>query len=683
MNSIFLKSVSAAAMVCLAAACTDLTGVEGRIDELEIRMASMVNSLTELNDNVKALQAFSHSGQTVKNIVQNGNVYTVTLGDGTVHNITVENGPVTLNVSVDSEGYWTIDGERVLSDGQPVKAIGEKGDKGEKGDDGADGAEGPAGKAPVFGVDSDGYWTIRYEGEETARRITDEDGNYVLAKASSSSDTPSGACLFKKVAVVDGYLVVTLNSDPEQEYRLPIESGFRISVSKDCIAIIPGGTVEIPFEVVGKDETTHVFVEAQGYAAALKESTVSVTAPASLPETGYVIVRAIRNSDSSAKAVCLTFEKGELTYVYDAKQLSSKGGAVSISVMTNLDYNVVIPDDVTWIHQVPETKALAVYEVALTVDENHGGLRSATVSIVPSMGETQNIQIVQAAAGEDAFDNVDLQEVASFVLAGSAIGSQTVLTQTVEDKDVFALSTALSAGELYVGMLDADEKSLGAILPLSGSGINAGVKQEFVQNEVGKGFWSIPAEGTYRIVLNRSDNTIVIYDSETDLKPLAVEFSYEGLDPAAWLLTKTLLPGTYYINTMTGWDSWKGKAYTFTVSVADPQILIWQGAPFTIKDAFCVKVAQNPSEVDSIVKGEAEKGTDPNTQSGMNFVSKSLAFVPATAPGVASEEHLALAMNEWLPTAAVVSNKKWTPASGGVSISCIIIDARNNRIRFE
>lgn len=682
MDSIFFKSFSAAAMVCLAAACTDLTGMEGRIDELETRMASMVNAVTELNDNVKALQAFSQSGQTVKDIVKNGNVYTVTLGDGTVHNITVENGPVTLDVSVDSEGYWTIDGQRVLSDGQPVKAIGEKGDKGEKGDDGAGGAAGPAGKTPVFGVDSEGYWTVRYEGDETARRITDEEGNYVLAKA-ASPDSGTGACLFREVAVIDGYLVITLNSDPAQEYRLPIESGFRISVNNDCIAILPGETVEIPFEIAGKDATTHVFVEAQGYAAALGENSVSVTAPASLPETGYVIVKAVRNSDSSVKAVCLTFEKGELTYVYDAKQVSSKGGDISISVTTNLDYSVVIPDDVTWIHHAPETKAPVTSEVVLTVDGNSGALRSATVSIVPSMGETQNIQIVQVAAGEDVFDNVDLQEVSSFVLAGSAIGSRTALDMTVENSDVFALCPALSAGELYVEMLDAEGGSLGAILPLSGSDINAGVKQEFVQNEVGKGAWSIPAEGTYRIVLNRSDNTIVIYDAATDLKPLTVTFAYEGLNPAAWILTKTLLPGTYYVNTMTGWDNWKGKAYTFTASVADPQILIWQGSPFTVKDAFCVKVAQNPSEVDSIVKGEAEKGTDPNTQSGMNFVSKSLAFVPATAPGVASEEHLPLAMNEWLPTAAVVSNKKWTPASGGVSISCIIIDARNNRIRFE
>ena len=680
--------ISMAAMVSLAAACTDLSGVEGRIDDLESRMAAMTNSVNELNNNVKALQAFSQSGQTVKGIVKNGNVYTITLGDGTVHNITIENGPIALNVAVDAEGYWTIDGKRVIGpDGKPVKATGEKGDKGDKGDDGSAGANGADGKTPIFGVDSEGYWTIRYSETEQAQRITDENGAYVLAKGSSStgSETPSGSCLFKSVAVVDGYLVIVLNSEPEQEYRLPIESAFRIAVKNDCTAILPGKTVEIPFEIVGKDATTHVFVEAQGYSATLKKNFVEVTAPASLPETGYVIIKAVRNSDSSTKAVCLTFEKGEFTYVYDAKQVTAEGGTVSLSVTTNLDYEVVIPEDVTWIHHSPVTKAIATSEVTLTVDANQGELRSATISIVPSMGETQNIQIVQVAAGEDVFENVNLHDVASFVLAGPAAGSQIALTQTVEDKDIFAFYSTLSSGELYVEMLGAEGESLGAILPLSGSDIKAGEKQEFVQNKVGKGSWNIPAEGIYRVVLNRADNTIAFYDEATDLKPLTVEFSYENLNPAAWILTKTLVAGKYYVNSMTGWDSWKGKSFDFTVSLADPQILVWTGNTFTVKDAICLKIAQSAAEVDAIAKGEAETGTDPTAdkQAGMNFISKSLGFVPATEQGVASSTDLDLKMNEWLPTVAVVSNRKWKPSANGASISKIVIDARNNRIRFE
>lgn len=687
MKRILIGFISMAAMVSLAAACTDLSGVEGRIDDLESRMAAMTNSVNELNNNVKALQAFSQSGQTVKGIVKNGNVYTITLGDGTIHNITIENGPIALNVAVDAEGYWTIDGKRVISpDGKPVRATGEKGDKGDKGDDGSAGANGADGKTPIFGVDSEGYWTIRYSETEQAQRITDENGAYVLAKGSSStgSESPSGNCLFKSVAVVDGYLVIVLNSEPEQEYRLPLESAFRIVVKNDCTAILPGKTVEIPFEIVGEDATTHVFVEAQGYSATLKKNFVEVTAPASLPETGYVIIKAVRNSDSSTKAVCLTFEKGELTYVYDAKQVAAEGGIVSLSVTTNLDYEVVIPESVTWIHHSPVTKAITTSDVTLTVDANQGELRSATISIVPSMGETQNIQIVQVAAGEEVFESVNLQDVASFVLAGPAAGSQIALTQTVEDKDIFAFYSTLSPGELYVEMLGADGESLGAILPLSGSDIKAGEKQGFVQNKVGKGAWNIPAEGIYRVVLNRADNTIALYDEATDLKPLTVEFSYENLNPAAWILTKTLVAGKYYVNSMTGWDSWKGKAFDFTVSLADPQILVWTGNTFTIKDAICLKIAQSATEVDSITKGEAT-GTDPTAdkQAGMNFISKSLGFVPATEPGVASSTDLDLKMNEWLPAAAVVSNRKWKPSANGASISKIVIDARNNRIRFE
>ena len=131
MKKVFWLFASAIAAAGLGISCTDLSGIEERIDTLEEKMASMINSVMALNENVKALQAFSQSGQTVKEIRQEGNVYTIVLGDGSVHNITVENGPVLLDVGIDEEGYWTLDGKRILSDGEPVKAVGEKGDKGD------------------------------------------------------------------------------------------------------------------------------------------------------------------------------------------------------------------------------------------------------------------------------------------------------------------------------------------------------------------------------------------------------------------------------------------------------------------------------------------------------------------------------------------------------------------------
>lgn len=691
MKKIFIRFASAAAILSLGVACTDLSGVEERIDTLETQMVAMANQLNAFNANVRALEAFTQSGQTVKDIVKNGNVYTITLGDGTVHNITIENGPVQLNVSVDAEGYWTIDGSRIKdASGNNVKAVGEKGDKGDKGENGANGTngtDGVDGKTPIFGVDSEGYWTIKYSETETPARVTDENGNPVKAVGSSSStgEPSTGSCLFKSVSVENGYLVIVLNSTPDQTYRLPIEAGFRISVSKDFIAVLPGQSVDVPFEVIGKDASTHVFVEAQGYTAVLNGDVVKVTAPDPLPETGYLIIKAIRNSDSSTKAVYLTFEKGELAFVCDANVVASEGGSVRIAVSANVDYTVNIPESSSsWIHLAPSTKAVTASEIVLNVDENTGAQRSATISIIPSIGETKNIQIVQAGAGEAIFNEVDLASVASFSLSGTSLDAPAALAQTVENEDVFAFYSTLKAGTLYVEMFNAESTSLGSIIPSSGTDINAGNASDFKQDFVGNGAWEIPAEGTYRVVLNRASKKITIYDEATDLKPFTVEFFYEG--NTAWKMTKTFLAGTYYLNSMTGWDNWKGKAYDFSVSPADPQVLIWSGAGFYVNQ-FCIKVAQKVTELDSVEQVEEVSGAaDPNAQSGSsNFVSKVLSIVPATETGDVVSADVDLSMEQmgtWLPCKAIFSNRKWKPASG-ISICRIIIDARNMKIRFD
>lgn len=195
--------------------------------------------------------------------------------------------------------------------------------------------------------------------------------------------------------------------------------------------------------------------------------------------------------------------------------------------------------------------------------------------------------------------------------------------------------------------------------------------------------WKIPVEGYWRVIIDIENKTVKFFSPKNRLEPLTVEFAYEGRNPASWILTKTLLAGNYYINSMTGWDSWKGKAFPFVVSKVDPMILIWSGASFNMTDALCVKVAQGPAEVDNIKAGEGTGGEDPvKNGAGMKFISKVLAFVPASEPGVAATADMELKMGEWMNTVPVVSNRKWKPAST-VKISRITIDARNNKIRFD
>ena len=282
-------------------------------------------------------------------------------------------------------------------------------------------------------------------------------------------------------------------------------------------------------------------------------------------------------------------------------------------------------------------------------------------------------------------------------LSGDAMTGTTrkPMGKTPESDYIYAEEVYLRAGEMtipieYQGMTSYICPADGSVeVPdndqvdskPAGTQYNAVVKE--LKADATLPAWNIPVEGYWRVIIDIENKTVKFFSPKNRLEPLTVEFAYEGRDPASWILTKTLLAGNYYINSMTGWDSWKGKAFPFVVSKVDPMILIWSGASFNMTDALCVKVAQGPAEVDNIRAGEGTGGEDPvKNGAGMKFISKVLAFVPAAEPGVAATADMELKMGEWMNTVTVVSNRKWKPAST-VKISRITIDARNNKIRFD
>lgn len=282
-------------------------------------------------------------------------------------------------------------------------------------------------------------------------------------------------------------------------------------------------------------------------------------------------------------------------------------------------------------------------------------------------------------------------------LSGDAMTGTTrkPMGKTPESDYIYAEEVYLRAGEMtipieYQGMTSYICPADGSVeVPdndqvdskPAGTQYNAVVKE--LKADATLPAWNIPVEGYWRVIIDIENKTVKFFSPKNRLEPLTVEFAYEGRDPASWILTKTLLAGNYYINSMTGWDSWKGKAFPFVVSKVDPMILIWSGASFNMTDALCVKVAQGPAEVDNIRAGEGTGGEDPvKNGAGMKFISKVMAFVPASEPGVASAADMELKMGEWMNTVTVVSNRKWKPAST-VKISRITIDARNNKIRFD
>lgn len=272
-------------------------------------------------------------------------------------------------------------------------------------------------------------------------------------------------------------------------------------------------------------------------------------------------------------------------------------------------------------------------------------------------------------------------------ISGDAVTgtSKQAIGRTPENEFVYAEEVWLKPGELTIpieyggvttyicpaeGSVDIPDNDQVDERP-SGSEYPAAVREEPDEGEMLPA-WNIPSEGYWRVIVDMENKCVRFFSPKNRLEPLTVEFNYST--SSDWLLGKTIGEGTYYFNTMTGWDSWKGKGLEFSVSKQDPQILIWQGSAMTVSDKFCIKTGQKLADFEVLREGTT--GDNPTVDNTTNFVSRILAFVPE------GNEDAPMTMNEWLPMMQAVSNKKWT-FEGQIKISKITIDLRNNRIRFD
>lgn len=298
---------------------------------------------------------------------------------------------------------------------------------------------------------------------------------------------------------------------------------------------------------------------------------------------------------------------------------------------------------------------------------------------------------VEFAAGRVNRTSISCGEKQYFIDGKVLTDGAKLMSKTPESDCIYAEEVYLRAGEMAIpvkykgvtsyicpadGSVEVPDNDRVDSKP-AGTLYNAVVKESTEGSELP--VWNIPVEGYWRIIIDTENNTVKFFSPKNRLEPLTVEFAYQNRNPAKWIMTKTLLAGNYYV--YPGDGGWKGKPYPFAVSKVDPMILIWQGASFNLKDQVSIKVAQRKEDLDSITKGSGS-GDDPDSDSMVNFVSRVAAFVPASAPGVASSVDMEFKMGEWMNTALVVSNKKWK-LSSTVKISKITIDARNNKIRFD
>lgn len=276
MKKVFL-TLLAAASLC---ACTG--DLKDRVDTLETKVADLENKVKENVSSIAKLAEAAAKAVTIASVTENDDKtgYIINFSDGTTTELT--NGkdgkdavaPVVGVKEVDGVLYWTVNGEFMTNNGAKVPVTGK---------DGVDG------KTPQFKIE-DGKWFVSFDGK-TWEAVT-VTGTVEPKLEMTETDTE---------------YVFTLG---ETVIRIAKAKAFSIKVESDAVSIEPGNTATFKYTVTGADETTHVVAESSSFDVKIDEanSTITVTAPKAMV-SGYVIVKAVRNSDGKYSAQYISIKK--------------------------------------------------------------------------------------------------------------------------------------------------------------------------------------------------------------------------------------------------------------------------------------------------------------------------------------------------------------------------------------
>ncbi len=434
MKKILLTLLSAAALLVCACDKYDDTPLRNELSGLESRVSNLEDLCSKLNANIASIQTLLENINAkiaIERVVSldNGEGYLITFSNGS--SITVYNGvdgpkgnkgdkgdkgdpgeaPVIGVASEDGVLYWTLNGEWLTDDeGQKIPVVGPKGDKGDQGEqgepgnDGKDGSSGRNGSNGSNGVTpqlkiQDGKWMVSYDNGSSWNEVT------------TSGDNPYNTMALTIEETEDAY-IITLDGESYTISKAAAAAvSFQIKVDSDDVAI-SGQSVTISYTLTGGDETTHVVAEGS-LSAVVDESACTVTIYGDENTEGYVILRAIRNSDGAYSAQYIAVAGGTFT-ILTAEEVTvdGNGETFEVKVKTNLEYSVDLPD---WITEEPETKAVRTDTKKFTAAANTTGAeRSAAITFKTSDGSFEKAVVVTQPEGTQTSDEVKTVTVAEF-----------------------------------------------------------------------------------------------------------------------------------------------------------------------------------------------------------------------------------------------------------------------------
>lgn len=264
-------------------------------------------------------------------------------------------------------------------------------------------------------------------------------------------------------------------------------------------------------------------------------------------------------------------------------------------------------------------------------------------------------------------------------LEGSSIGDRIVeIERTLEADDVFAWRGELTAGKLYMPIEYLGNITM-AFVPKAANDhdIHDGEAHEFKQVSAETGiaasFWTIPADGTYRIVVNTSERSVVIYSAATDFEDIEVTYNntVAGNNKFTQKVTELWMwggfnKGAHDDGLKTGFQS----KFKLIQSLANPYIFVYRGAAI-------------PRETST------DDWSKKSAQGALNFLVSNIENnVYAYGANIAAERnkyrsYLSVQLGDELDLVAGQSHNRYAYFCVPENCTFVMVDIKNLKVKFD
>lgn len=205
--------------------------------------------------------------------------------------------------------------------------------------------------------------------------------------------------------------------------------------------------------------------------------------------------------------------------------------------------------------------------------------------VIPEAGNYR-VQINLGAKTVKIVPAGSIIELDKLYMSGAAVGAEDIeIERTLENDLLYAWRGELKAGKLYMPLLFQEAKAVSFVpKDKADHDIHDGQAHEFdqVSTESGTGsaYWTIPADGTYRVVVNLEERTVTIYSAATDMKNTVVSYNntVDKINPYTQEVTELWMWGGF--NASAHDDGLKAgfqKKYCMKQSLANPNVFVYQG----------------------------------------------------------------------------------------------------------